>query len=65
MDEGSAVDVVYLDFQKSFDDVPHRRLLYKVRAYGVAYRIANWIGNWLRDRKCRVVVSGRMLTLRL
>ena len=29
MDEGSPVDVIYLDFQKAFDKVPHQRLLLK------------------------------------
>ena len=32
VDEGSAVDLVYLNFQKTFDKVLHRRLLAKVRA---------------------------------
>ena len=35
LDEGGAVDVVYLDFQKAFDKVPHRRLLSKIEAYGI------------------------------
>ena len=45
VDEGKAVDIVYLDFKKTFDKVPHRRLLIKVRACGVAPQIANWITN--------------------
>jgi len=47
------VDVVYLDFQEAFDKVPHvgRRLFTKVRVCGVADHVANWIGNWLRNRK--------------
>ena len=58
VDEGKAVDIVYLEF-KAFDKV-HRRLLAKVRACGVAGQVANWIANWLRERKQRVAVSGRM-----
>ena len=60
VDEGKAVDIVYLDFKKVFDKEPHRRLLAKVRACGVAGELANWIANWLCDRKERVAVSGRM-----
>ena len=32
--DGSQVDVVYLDFQKAFDKVPHQRLLLKLKAHG-------------------------------
>ena len=30
LDEGSPVDIIYLDFQNAFDKVPHQRLLLKV-----------------------------------
>ena len=60
VDEGKAVDIVYLDCKKPFDKVPHRRLLDKVRACGVAGQVANWISHWLSGRKQRVAVSGRM-----
>ena len=42
VDEGKAVDIVYLDFKKAFDKVPHRRLLTKVGACGVA---GHWSGS--------------------
>uniref|UniRef100_A0A8C4QEF9 FERM domain-containing protein n=1 Tax=Eptatretus burgeri TaxID=7764 RepID=A0A8C4QEF9_EPTBU len=60
VDEEKAVDIVYLDFKKAFDKVPHRRLLAKVRACGVVGQVANWIANWLSDRKQGVAVGGRM-----
>ena len=31
IDEGSPVDIIYLDFQKAFDKVPHQRLLLKLK----------------------------------
>ena len=32
VDDGSPVDVVYLDFQKAFDKVQHQRLLLKLKS---------------------------------
>jgi ribonuclease P/MRP protein subunit RPP40 len=58
VDQGCPVDVVYLDFQKAFDKVPHERLLLKIGALGIGGEVVNWIRAWLRDRKQRVVVSG-------
>lgn len=57
-DETRAIDVVYLDFRKAFDKVPHRRLMAKVRALGIVGTVAGWIESWLTDRKQRVVVNG-------
>jgi len=34
-DEGKAVDVIYLDFSKAFDTVPHNMLLEKLAAHGL------------------------------
>ena len=56
VDEGSPVDVIYLDFQKAFDKVPHQRL--KLKSHGMGNNIINWIEQWLTDRKQRVVVDG-------
>ena len=35
MDDGSPVDVIYLDFQQAFDKVPHQRLILKLKAHGM------------------------------
>jgi hypothetical protein len=58
VDKGEPVDVIYLDFQKAFDKVPHRRLMRKVSAMGIGGEIYNWIEDWLRDRKQRVCLTG-------
>ena len=34
-DNMRAVDIIYLDFQKAFDKVPHKRLLNKVKDHGI------------------------------
>ena len=58
-DREKAVDVIYLDLKKAFDKVPHRRLLKKVRALGIAGAVGDWIENWLHSRRQRVVVNGQ------
>jgi len=52
------VDVIYLEFQKAFDKVPHKRLLSKVKSFGITGKVSNWIEKWLLDRKQRVVLNG-------
>ena len=58
LDKGRPVDVVYLDFAKAFDTVPHKRLLYKIRSVGMDHRVSTWIENWLQGRVQRVVING-------
>ena len=58
IDRGYPVDVIYLDFQKAFDKVPHRRLLMKLEAHGIVGNVLKWIGNWLSNRKQRVILNG-------
>lgn len=58
VDQGNAVDVVYLDFSKAFDKVSHSILIEKMVKYGVDKRTVRWIQNWLSDRTQRVVING-------
>ena len=57
VDDGSPVDVIYLDFQKAFDKVPHQRLILKLKSHGMGNSIINWIEQWLTDRRQRVVIQ--------
>jgi len=50
VDEGRAVDVVYLDFTKAFDTVSHNILLGKLRKYGLDEWLVGWTENWLNHR---------------
>ena len=43
VENGDNVDVIYLDFAKAFDKVPHHRLKLKLRAHGISGKILNWI----------------------
>ncbi|KAF2354344.1 Reverse transcriptase domain [Trinorchestia longiramus] len=56
-DSTKAVDLVYLDFQKAFDKVPHERLMAKVEAHGIRGNYSRWIRNWLTGRTQRVVIN--------
>jgi len=49
VDEGKAVDVVYLDFSKAFDTVPHSILLETLAAHGLDGCTLQWIKHWLND----------------
>ena len=60
VDDGSPVDVVYLDFQKAFGKVPHQRLLLKLKAHGIGNDVINWIEKWLTHRTQRVIVDSEI-----
>lgn len=57
LDSRKAIDVVYLDFAKAFDSVPHERLLRKLSAYGIRGHLLNWIRSFLIGRRQRVLVG--------
>ena len=60
VDEGDAVDVVFLDLAKAFDKVPHQRLIKKLKIHGIEGDLLNWIVSWLTDRKQRVCFNGHL-----
>ena len=49
---------MYLDFQKAFDTVPHKRLMVKLQAYGISGVILYWMNAFLNGRTQRVIVNG-------
>ena len=58
IDRGRPVDIIFLDFQKAFDKVPHNRLLLKLNSFGIDGNLLRWIQEWLHDREQRVVING-------
>ena len=58
VDNGEQVDIIYLDFQKAFDKVPHKRLVNKLKAHGIVGNVLQWVQNWLQGRQQRVVMNG-------
>lgn len=59
LDRGQKVAVVYLDFCKAFDKVPHQRLLVSLQCHGLDGFLLRWIETWLVGRKQRVVLNGQ------
>ena len=57
VDEGKAVDVVYQDFSKAFDTVPHNILVEKQSAQGLDWHKPRWMKHWLDGWAQRVVVA--------
>ena len=51
-------DVCVLDFSKAFDKVGHRRLVHKLKWYGIRGETNDWINDFLSDRQQSVVVDG-------
>jgi hypothetical protein len=59
LDSGDLIDIIYTDFQKAFDTVPHQRMIHKIKAYGIGGNVIKWISSFLTGRKQRVRVKGR------
>ena len=53
LDDRNPIDVLYLDFQKAFDKVPHLRLISKLQAYAwyIDGNLLAWIHSFLSNRR--------------
>ena len=57
-DQNIQVDVAILDFSKTFDTVPHDKLLHKIDSYGIQGNTLKWLSSFLKDSTMKVVVEG-------
>ncbi len=57
IDAGGRVDAVVIDFAKTFDVLPHDRLVQKLMNSGIDPRVVAWISEFLRDRKLKVRIG--------
>ena len=55
--EGGCADILYFDFSKAFDSVPHHRLLVKLRNIGVPEEIIGILEDFLVWRSMKVKVG--------
>jgi len=50
---------VYLDYRKAFDGVPHRRLIEKLKGFGINGKLLQWLQeNFLTSKTMRVMLRG-------
>ena len=52
-------DIVIMDFAKAFDKVPHKRLAYKLKYYGITGNTLTWITDFLTHRTQTVLLEGK------
>ena len=57
LDNGGYIDVIYCDFMKAFDKVPHAKLIKKIQSYGIKGNIINGIIDLLAHRKQRIRIN--------
>ena len=58
LENGNQIDVIYTDFEKAFDKVPHKRLLMKLTSYRVDEKLIAWIEAFLCNRMQQVKING-------
>ena len=54
------VYLVYLDFSKKFDSVPHRKLIHNFDHYGISGQLLLWIKDFLSNKRQQVRVSSAL-----
>ena len=53
------VNAAVLDFSKTFDKVPHKRLIYKLHYSGIRGPLLSWIESFVTNRSQSVVCEGK------
>ena len=53
------IDILYMDYAKAFDTVPHQRLLCQVESFGITGRTLQWIRAFLSNRQQKVRANGK------
>lgn len=53
----SSFDTVYIDFQKAFDSIDHRLLLFKLSQLGISDHLVSWFHSYLSGRTQSVFID--------
>jgi hypothetical protein len=62
INDRACIDGVYTDLSKAFDSISHKKLILKLRAYGIHPNVCAWTENFLSNRKQRVIINDHMST---
>ena len=57
-DNNITTEMIYLDYAKAFDSVPHNKLIHVLKHLKVNDTVVAWISNYLSNRSQRTVVDG-------
>lgn len=49
---------IFVDFQKAFDSISHKKLSVKLHASGISGKLHEWIMKYLQDRKQYTTIKG-------
>ena len=60
LDSGSQTDIIFLDFAKAFDSVPHDLIVHKLKTFGIGSNLLQWIENYLQGRYQSVMIEGQV-----
>ena len=59
IDNGKSVCSLMTDFSKCFDKLPKKLIKHCLeKRYSIEGNVIRWIGNWIEDRKQRVILNG-------
>ena len=63
IENGTDADLVYLDFAKAFDSVPHNRLICRLHNYGISGNLLIWIKKFLSHSRQQFRVNSTLPNL--
>ena len=58
LDKGHQIDLIFLDFAKAFQQVPHNILLQKPCNFGICQSSFSWYADYLSNHQQWIVVDG-------
>jgi hypothetical protein len=57
INDRACIDGIFTDLSKAFDSISHKKLLSKLRAYGINSNVCGWVEDFLLNRRQRVIVN--------